>query len=267
MSNIRETLSSMHSSSTSCELLMTSVPPPTNASVVPINNSFECAIPLKTRSISWPNKTEALCLHCAGQCNRGPCLPAVKYFDPQQHQYWVYGPFCCSSCVYAHICEKDNSKQLTASHYVLREYFGLSKIHIGPPRAAHKRFGGPLDDSEFYNTDSHQAIKDILMPPFVTFAHYVMAVHEKPVENTYDLLPQSAGRLIDLQRPSYRNLPLASKTETGQEPLILNYIAQLTENSTQKKRPRENEEIHVRQPTTSTGTQIGFLSRYMKKTE
>jgi hypothetical protein len=127
----------------------------------------------------------------------------------------------------------------------------------------------PYDDSEFYNTDSHQAIKDILLPPFVTFAHYVMAVHEKPVENTYDLLPQSAGRLINLQRPTHRNIPLATKMETGQEPLILNYIAQLTENTLQKKRARDNEEIHVRQNVTSStgGTQIGFLSRYMKKNE
>lgn len=245
--------------STTCtELLMTSVPPPKETQIISINGPFECKIPLRTRNISWPQDTSALCHHCAGPCNRGPPLPAVRYYDSQNQLYWIYGPFCCSSCVYGHICENYNSKQLSATHTVLREYFGITSVSAGPPRSAHQRFGGPLNDHEFYTFGETKQIVDELEPPFVTFAHYMIAMNgSKPVENTYDLLPQSAGQLSNLSRPKERKHPLATKTSTGQAPLLLNFIATLQEQNREVPKKRKAEE--------ETHTAVGYLSRYVKK--
>jgi hypothetical protein len=244
---------------TSCtELLMTSVPPPKETQIISINGPFECKIPLRTRHISWPQNTTALCHHCAGSCDRGPPLPAVRYYDSQNQVYWIYGPFCCSSCVFGHICENYNSKQLSATHTVLREYFGIMDVKAGPPRSAHERFGGPLSDADFYNYGPSKQILDELEPPFVTFAHYMIANSTGPVANTYDLLPQSAGQLTNLSRPKERKHPLATKTSTGQSPLLLNYIATLQESKETVAAPRK------RKVDTEEAT-VGYLSRYVKK--
>lgn len=249
------------------ELLMTSVPPPDKSLSIQHISTFDCALPLKTRGIEWPKATTALCLHCAGPCNRGIPVPAAKYYDAQQQQYWVLGPFCCSSCSFGYICENgSSSKQMAATHSILRDFFKMSEIHIAPPRAAHKRFGGPMDDMEFYATKTTSTITDVLEPPFVTFAHYVVAKHQlddkNPIENTYDLLPQSAGKLNNLTRPTDRKLPLAQKMPTGQAPLLLEYLAMIGKDEQPKKKQRpETEDIAVR---TTGSSNKGFLSRYVK---
>lgn len=282
LSNKNESLNLMQSmnvfvpNATQQELLMTSVPPPdANVQMISIQGT-----PLRTKKIQWPEQTSSLCLHCAGHCNRGPPLPAVKYYDPQQQQYWVYGPFCSAACSYGFICSTDNSnatKQMALTHKILRDYFHIDKVSIAPPRSSHQRFGGPMNDFDFYSYEDSNRVVDVLEPPFVTFAHYVLAVHQnehKSVTNTYDLLPQSAGRLINLRRPSERKHPLAKKTSTDHPPFILNYLATMdvhqeqprsnaAQDSGSKKRSRvDNDEINVRGVVPVAPK--GFLARYVK---
>lgn len=134
---------------------------------------------------------------------------------------------------------------------MLRDFFGISDVTVAPPRAAHPRFGGTLDN--FHTT----ATVDVLDPPFVTFAHYVIAAHDK-VENAYDILPQSAGRLTNVSRPEHRTTPLAQKTPTGASPLFLEFLASFKD----KKRVRpEDEKPDIQTKNASTGNH-GFLAKY-----
>lgn len=242
--------------SANTELLMTSVPPIENISVVHIAGIFSGRLPLRTSSVvSWPVAMPQLqCLHCGGQCSVGPPVPAARLYEIQTDQYWVYGPFCRPCCAVGYICENDStSKQLAPTVELLRRYFSVRDTVVAPPRSAHVRFGGPLNDSDFYGLSNYQ-VKSVLQPPFVTFANYVVGVHQKTdakATSATALLPQSAGRLVGLERPQTRIVPIAIKKPSGGPPMYLEFLASLNvpkdaaqsiEVKQTKKRGREQQE-------------------------
>ena len=257
------------------ELLMTSVPPIDHISVRHIQGLFSGRIPLRTSAISsWPSSAAHLqCLHCGGVCNAGPPVPAARQYDSMTDTYWVYGPFCRPCCALGHICEHDTtSRQMAPSMELLRRFFGMVRVHVAPPRQAHVRFGGPLADGDFYGHTGYATLTTV-QPPFVTFANYVLGVHAETSESKQAvsaLLPQSAGALVNLERPSMRVTPLAERRPTGKAPLILEFLATLTSaadvkdadeavqlKGSSKKRARPNE--------SAAAEPINFLKQYVKK--
>lgn len=260
------------------ELLMTSVPPNDQLLVAHIHGMFAGRIPLRTVRINtWPaSMPDLLCLHCAGRCDAGPPVPAAR--NMESDQFWVYGPFCRPCCAFGYICETDGtSKQLAPTVELMRRFFGLTKIVVAPPRAAHWRFGGPLCDADFYG-DSGYVCKTTLQPPFVTFANYVVGVHgsaagagpaAQATAKVRALLPQSAGALVGLERPAVRATPLAEKKPSGKGPLILEFLATLT--SVRDVRDT-TEAIEVRAAKKRKATadaapaeQPNFLKQFVKK--
>lgn len=223
------------------ELLMTSVPPSENLLVAHIHGIFAGRIPLRTQHIAgWPEKAPQLqCLHCGGACDAGPPVPVARHYETQHNLYWVFGPFCRPCCAFGYVCETDStSKQLAPTVELMRRYFGLKKVRVAPPRCAHVRFGGALRDADFYGDSGYTCVAT-LQPPFVTFANYVVGVHQAGlsgpaaagsggVVSASALLPQSAGRLVGLERPAVRATPLAEKKPTGKAPLILEFLASLS---------------------------------------
>jgi hypothetical protein len=255
----------------STELLMTSVPAVDGLDIRQISGIFTGRIPLRTSNIrSWPQEKmpHLQCLHCGGSCDAGPPVPAVKQYDSQLDQFWVFGPFCRPCCAFGAICEVDStSKQLAPTAEILRRYFGVNKINIAPPRASHWRFGGPLGDSQFYGHSTYSSI-GVLQPPFVTFANYVVGVHKElnnENQSTIALLPQSAGRLINIQRPEVRVEPLAEKKPTGKVPLILEFLALQTKVSdpTQFIQSKQSKKRKASETVETTN----FLKQYVKKTD
>lgn len=223
------------------ELLMTTVPPPSNLIFTEIKRLGTLG------AVKYEASPHAKCLHCADGCDHS--IPAAKYFDTQKNQYWVFGPFCSSPCVYGYLCEHNaSSKQIATTHAMLRDYYGITKVTIAPPREAHERFGGSYAPDVFYGTNT----LDVVEPPFVTFSQYVMSASKG--NDAYELLPQSAGKLSDLHRPTMRITPLATKSSTGSAPMLLEYLASLKDVT--KKRPREEE------PKKAAG---GSLARYLKQ--
>jgi hypothetical protein len=169
-----------------------------------------------------------------------------------------------------YICENDStSKQLAPTVELMRRFFGLTGIHVAPPRQAHVRFGGPLGPADFYGHSGYTTITTA-QPPFVTFANYVMGVHldsNSGPKTITALLPQSAGRLVDLKRPEVRSTPVAEKKITGKAPLILEFLAGLTSLSDVKD---ASEAVEVKEPKKRaraaepvSGT--NFLKQYVKK--
>lgn len=267
------------------ELLMTSVPPNDNLLVAHVHGIFLGRIPLRSTHIQkWPNTLEHLqCLHCGGNCDVGPPVPVCRHYESQVDQYWVFGPFCRPSCSLGYICENDStSKQMSATTELLRRFFGITEIQIAPPRASHRRFGGPLSDSDFYGSSGY-ICTTTLQPPFVTFANYVVGVHQasqgphgnpqgpQSHQSAQALLPQSAGRLIGLTRPSERSNAIAERKPTGKVPMILEFLATL---SSFKDVKDHTESIDVkavkkrsRSATEAAPTEVtNFLKQYVKKT-
>jgi hypothetical protein len=256
------------------ELLMTSVPPTEDLLLTHMFGMFHGVIPLRKRHIlQWPTNVSHLqCLHCGGQCSAGPPVPAVRQYEIQNDQYWVYGPFCRPCCAFGWICETDTtSKQLAPTAELLRRYFGLKKIVVAPPRCAHQRFGGPLTDYQFYG-ESGYTVLTTLQPPFVTYANYVVAQHQQHSElvKAHSLLPQSAGRLVGLERPKERSYPLAEKKSSGKAPLLLEFLATLSSTNDVKD---VTEEVIVRSPkkrarldgpTQESKETTNFLKQYVK---
>lgn len=251
------------------ELLMTSVPPKEGLLIDHVFGVFSGRVPLRTLSMrSWPESMPGLqCLHCGGPCNSGPPVPACRQYDSVTDQYWVYGPFCRPACALGSICETDSTaKQLAASAEMLRRFFGLKVMTVAPPRAAHWRFGGPLNDFDFYGHSGYTCLTTV-QPPFVTFAHYVVGTHGRDAPTATALLPQSAGRLVGLERPTERHTPFAEKRPSGRPPLLLEFLATL-------KGPQDvrdsNESIEVKQPKKRARTDAGpteskdFLKQYIK---
>ena len=253
------------------ELLMTSVPPSDDLIVKHIHGLFSGRVPLRTSSISsWPtNASHLQCLHCGSACTLQP-VPAARKYDTLNDSYWIYGPFCRPCCSLGYICENDStSKQLAPTVELLRRFFGLKDVHVAPPRQTHRNFGGPLSDSEFYGNTGFSNITNV-QPPFVTFANYVIAVHQGLSDTKMPitaLLPQSAGRLVGLERPAIRTVPLAEKKPSGRPPMILEFLASLSSISDVKD---SGEAVEVKEPkkrarTTETST-TNFLKQYVKKT-
>jgi len=257
----------------STELLMTSVPPDEKLTVAHIHGMFAGRIPLRTLRIDhWPRNAPHLqCLHCGGPCDAGPPVPAAKHFESEQ--FWIYGPFCRPCCAFGYVCETDStSKQLALTVDLLRRFFGLKAVHVAPPRAAHARFGGPLLDADYYGNSGYACLSAV-QPPFVTFANYVVGVHRErttaggPSGSTVRaLLPQSAGALVGLTRPTERVAPLAEKKPSGRAPLILEFLATL---SSVKDVKDASEAIEVRAPkrkkTEAQAEQPNFLKQFVKK--
>lgn len=267
------------------EILMTSVPSIERQSIVHINGLFgglfSGKVPLRKALIKeWPRSAEHLqCLHCGGQCNAGPPMPAARFYESQIDQYWLYGPFCRPCCSLGYICESDStSKQLAPTVELLRKYFGSTSMHVAPPRASHKRFGGPLGDSDFYGSSGYVGITT-LQPPFVTFANYVVAVHQatdtvcnedqvmKSDCKTETLLPQSAGKLLNLERPERRTEPLATRALTGREPMILEFLANLESITeiTDASQQIELKQTAKKRKTETVSEAPNFLKQYVKK--
>lgn len=283
------------------EILMTSVPSIEKQSIVHIHgifgSLFSGKIPLRKSIIKdWPSKAEHLqCLHCGGQCNKGPPMPAARFYESQIDQYWLYGPFCRPCCSLGYICETDStSKQLAPTVELLRKYFGSTSLHVAPPRASHKRFGGPLGDHDFYGSSGYVSLTT-LQPPFVTFANYVVGVHQQLGKESNDskqnkdssqdfdsedvvmkadckaesLLPQSAGKLVNLERPDRRSEPLAQRSLTGREPLILEFLANLqsiTEITDASEQIEIKQQVSKKRKAEVTAPEnTNFLKQYVKK--
>ena len=269
-------LRSIHSS----ELLMTSVPPEEGQSIQNIYNIFAGDIPLRTKTIGeWPMRMPELqCLHCGGLCDIGPPVPIARHYEAQLDLYWVFGPFCRPCCAFGYICETDStSKQLAPTAELMRRYFGFTSLQVAPPRAAHKRFGGPLSDGDFYGSTGYTCIKT-LQPPFVTFAHYVVGAHTAASENfgAAVLLPQSAGRLSDLSRPKQRIIPLSEKKQSGKSPMILEFLATLQSSNDIKDNSesidiktsqvsKKRQILNAQQELTNGKEAPNFLKQFIKK--
>jgi hypothetical protein len=271
----------------SSELLMTSVPSKDGLDIRHVQGMFSGRIPLRALDIQhWPSTISHLfCLHCGGPCDVGPPVPCVRNYEAQLDRYWVYGPFCRASCSIGYLCESDStSKQLAPTIELLRRYFGQFKIRIAPPRAAHVRFGGPLEDGDFHGTSGYTCLNTI-QPPFVTFANYVVGVHQETCnepetsrvkQTTHALLPQSAGALVNLERKSERFHDLLEKKSTNRPPLILEFLSTLKSAAHVKDasqdielkaavaKKRKTNDVSM---TTGNDEPKGFLRQFMKKKE
>lgn len=264
---------------------MTSVPPLDKVSISNIGGVFQGHVPLRTRAFeAWPKEVPFDCLHCGSSCKDATPIPAVKFFEPQLNVFWVYGPFCRSSCAFGFIAEHEASsasKQLALTAHVLRNQFGVHVIHMAPPRSAHKRQGGPLDDLEFHQF-SERGVREVLVPPFVSFAQQVVANQKSGVDITKsadtNILPQSAGRFIDLTRPAERDFNLLERKPTQRAPMLLNWIAEMAPELLTKKEtsiPKLSEDnliegssrgkSRVASAATTTLEPKGFLTRQMKQ--
>jgi len=249
---------------------MTSVPPCDDLFVAHVQGMFSGTMPLRTKNIGqWPSSMAHLqCLHCGSQCTCGPPVPVARHYDSQLDQYWVYGPFCRPCCAFGYICETDStSKQLASTVELLRRFFGLNKVVVAPPRAAHWRFGGPLSDADFYGASGYTCVST-LQPPFVTFANYVVGVHQadhasdRIADKAHVLLPQSAGRLVGLERPADRSVPLAEKRVSGKVPLILEFLATL-KSSKDVRDQTEAIDVKMKKRSRDTSEAPNFLRRYV----
>jgi hypothetical protein len=139
---------------------------------------------------------------------------------------------------------------------------------IAPPRASHWRFGGPLGDTDFYG-DSGYISMGTLQPPFVTFANYVVGVHQTASSTSVPisaLLPQSAGRLVNLSRPAHRAEPLAEKKQTGRCPMILEFLAKQTVVVDRSEQIHVGENVSKKRKSEPVETK-GFLRQYVVKKE
>ena len=73
---------------------------------------------------------------------------------------------------------------------------------------------------------SESAIRDVVSPPFVSFAQYIIANRSElmPVAASH-ALPQSSGKFIDLVRPATRDFDVLERKPTMRAPQLLNFLA------------------------------------------
>jgi hypothetical protein len=83
---------------------------------------------------------------------------------------------------------------------------------------------------------SEAAIRDVVSPPFVSFAQYIIANRSEhmPMTNT-NVLPQSSGKFIDLVRPAVRDFGVLERKPTMRAPQLLNFLAEFAPELLSKK--------------------------------
>jgi hypothetical protein len=106
---------------------------------------------------------------------------------------------------------------------VLLKHFGLTSTTAAPPRAALRKFGGPLDLSEFYGDDGTVFV-ELHCPPFVSFAMYAEVMRTKASETSREKVLQ-VNESDGIQQPLVRKDPIAQIEQTGSAPALLEYLA------------------------------------------
>lgn len=115
----------------------------------------------------------------------------------------------------------------------------------------------------------------MLEPPFVSFAHYVIAnrgtLKESFESRDLQAFPQSSGKFIDLVRPEKREFNLLERKPTMRAPQILNFLAQaapilLTKTTTSNTKTSEENLIENTRPAKAARkddrpSDHGFLTR------
>lgn len=228
-----------------------------NSSLSPLN------VPLKTRQIEqWPTRTEACCLHCSEPCPATP-LPTVHFFDPVSSSYWLSGFFCrpCCSLAYIQNDSQFNSDRTRCNMWtreVLLKFFKMNSTTAAPPRAALKKFGGPLTLAEFYGEDAYcTRFVEVHAAPFVSFAMYaeVMQAQTKFIPKDKDkniYADKEKGSKQDLtedgiRQPFLRTDPIANQECTTQPSLLVKYLTKLalysslSEQENDKEKEKEKE--------------------------
>jgi hypothetical protein len=118
-------------------------------------------------------RSGASCWHCCEPIG-DTCIPIPKTYDSQERVYLVYGGTCSLACCKAYIIEHttyDRNEQLTAFVKYAHSIYGVQhNIVETPPRAALKRFGGPL------KRQVETVACTVLTPPLVS---YCMLLEER----------------------------------------------------------------------------------------
>jgi len=238
-----------------------------NSSLSPLN------VPLKTRQIEqWPTRTEACCLHCSEPCPATP-LPTVHFFDPVSSSYWLSGFFCrpCCSLAYIQNDSQFNSDRTRCNMWtreVLLKFFKMNSTTAAPPRAALKKFGGPLTLAEFYGEDAYcTRFVEVHAAPFVSFAMYaeVMQAQTKFIPKDKDKnmyadkeKEKEKGSKQDLtedgiRQPFLRSDPIANQECTTQPSLLVKYLtnlalySSLSEQENDKEKENEKDDVSRRE--------------------
>ena len=218
--------------------------------LIQLNSSLSPAhVPLKTRKIDqWPTRTDACCLHCSEPCPATP-LPAVQFFDPEASSYWLCGYFCrpCCSLAYIQSDSQFNSDRTRCNMWtreVLTKFFKIHSTTAAPPRAALKKFGGPLTLSEFYGEDALcTRFVEVHAAPFVSFAMYAEVMqdtanqlnHNQNQNQTTATTQQkkSSTTLYEdgIQQPLVRTDPIAQQECTRRPSMLVEYLTKLALNN------------------------------------
>lgn len=123
------------------------------------------------------------CWHCCEPIAPGDeSVPIPKTYDRQDDIYYVYGITCSLACCKAYIIEHttyDRNHHLTSFGRFTREAYGVRDVTEAPPRAALKRFGGPLDAGK-----SRCECK-VVSPPLVS---YCMLLEERNAQGPEDAM-------------------------------------------------------------------------------
>jgi hypothetical protein len=198
-----------------------------NSSLCPTN------VPLKTRKIEeWPLRTDACCLHCSEPCTGTP-LPVVHFYDPVASSYWLSGYFCrpCCSLAYIQNDSQFNSDRTRCNMWtreVLSKFFKLNSTLSAPPRAALRKYGGPLSLSEFYGEDVHKTrFIEIHSAPFVSFAMYAEVMTSALTKAKQQDSDKNLKLDEGIQQPLLRTDPIAIQECTKKPSLLLEYLTNL----------------------------------------
>lgn len=123
---------------------------------------------------------------------------------------------------------------------------------------------------------SEAAIRDVVSPPFVSFAQYIVANRSESITvKESQVLPQSSGKFIDLARPTTRDFDVLERKPTMRAPQLLNFLAEFAPELLAKKEGpsvKASEENLIegnsrkrKEVTKEASVPKGFLAQYMTK--
>ena len=165
---------------------------------------------------TWPpSSVEGDCLHCGDHLEL--MYPAAKY--KAETKFWVFGQFCSPGCSLGYVREMGMGCQVeTWTRSMLSQVFSVTSFDVCPPRFCLKRYGGGMEKQVWKDIN----FASLVEPPLSTFAMFAEAVAREKSEN---LIPNSV-RLVNIQRPEKRDVPVATPTCNGREPILLKLLAE-----------------------------------------
>lgn len=114
-------------------------------------------------------------------------------YTSSNDEYTLFGFFCTLKCASAYNCEM-NDMDVWYRYGLLKKYYDVESIDIGPPKLAFEKFGGRLKYDDYLNDKFNKNIR-LVIEPMMPIKNGIAYIEE--LNNTLNIKKKTKNNNID----------------------------------------------------------------------